>query len=82
MLSSTLYIALKVLHCLFSLFNSQERAEMIIGTHFLEGKVVKLSKPFLVTQDHKIGSETEFIVLGTAYRKILFSNRPKIRTTL
>jgi hypothetical protein len=57
-------------------------AEMTIGTHFLEGKVVKLGKPFLVTEDSRTGGNMEFIVLGTAYRKILFNNRPKIRTTM
>jgi len=55
---------------------------MTIGTHFLEGKVMKLGKPYLVTQDNKSGENKEFIVLGTAYRKILFNNRPKIRTTM
>ena len=54
---------------------------MVIGSHYLEGTIVKLGKPFLVTEDRKNSSgEAEFHVLGTAHRKILFNSRPKIRT--
>ena len=60
---------------------AQDKAEMTIGSHFLEGKIVKLGKPFLVTEDVTGDTgEAQFRVLGTAHRKILFNLRPRIRT--
>ena len=58
----------------------------MIGSHVLEGNIMKLSKPFLVTEDVKSSDHdevtTEFRVIGIVHKKILFNIRPKIKTVL
>ena len=59
----------------------QDNAEITIGSQFLEGKVITLVKPFLVTEDiRKDDNSVEYQIVGIARKKILFNTRPKNRT--
>ena len=66
---------------------------MTIGSHFLEGKIHTLAKPFLVTEDTNIENIEEDMenieevhtskskslnIIGIAYKKILFNTRPRL----
>jgi len=57
---------------------------MDIGNHRLEGKVVELSKPLIVTEKNESshhsdldGETVNYDVVGIVRRKYLFKNRPQ-----
>lgn len=61
------------------------KVEMTIGQHFLEGTIVSLKKPFLITEKLKCADSEQtdssckstIEVKGVARKKILFTTRPK-----
>ena len=54
-----------------------ESVDMIIGQHTLNGKVVKLPKPFLIVEKLKDASAHTMETLGVVRKKVIFSSRPK-----
>jgi Ctf8 len=61
---------------------------LCIGSHYLDGRVVKLETPVLITQQSDSGDTaatgaddaeyaSEFVILGVAHQKLLFKNRPR-----
>ena len=52
---------------------------MEIGQHMLEGEVVKLANPFLITskRDPDNAQDPDLSVIGLIYKKIIFKTRPK-----
>ncbi|ETW02234.1 hypothetical protein H310_05793 [Aphanomyces invadans] len=58
---------------------------LLIGTHLLEGKVVKLPKPMAimrkkakeVSADDTDTTSTAYTVVGIARKKLVFNSRPK-----
>ena len=54
-----------------------DEVKMGIGQHVLWGKIITLNNPFLVIDKTKNGLESK----GYANKKIIFSNRPKPKTS-
>ncbi|KAF0731087.1 hypothetical protein Ae201684P_011701 [Aphanomyces euteiches] len=55
---------------------------LLIGTHLLEGKVVKLGKPMAIMRkkaidDNSTEQTKAYTVVGIARKKLVFSTRPK-----
>jgi len=59
----------------------ENRAEMEIGQHFLEGEVVTLKSPLLIIGHDEQGSDNEknidYEITAIVKKRIIFKTRPK-----